>query len=257
MSSRSCYLSVSFICLLQAALLVKADTATVYLEDFNASGVLGYTFNGSEVIHGSAGVFRLRVSDPIGPLADSLADPSYGFCIDILQDFTGIPQPYQVGDLTTANVPVNPISGPITPEKRDLLRQLWQLYFDPSWTSAGPYSDAQRTGAIAFHAALFEIIIDFDGNSLASLDSGAGLFTAVDGYILDINDPSQELPVVPVLDAYLGGLSLAYNGPLAPLVALTNPDYQDYVTVVPEASSVTLGLVGVAAFTLILRRGRA
>lgn len=255
MLSRFSLSLVTGIVLTQAALQARADTATVSLEDFNASGVLGYTFNGSEKIYGTAGIFRLRVSDPAGPLANSLSDPSYGFCMDILQNFTGSPEPYDVGDLTIANDPTNPFTGPVTPQQRDLVAQLWHLYFDPSWTLLGPYSDAQRTGAIAFHAALFEIILDFDGASLSSLDSGSGLFTAEDGFIDDKDDPSQELPVVATLDTYLAGLSLPYDGPLAPVVALTNPEYQDYVTVVvPEVSSVTLALLGFASCGFVLRR---
>ncbi|MBX9652304.1 hypothetical protein K2Y11_01665 [bacterium] len=238
----------------------RAETVSLYLEDFQSSGVMGYTFNSTEVYYGSSGLFRLRTSDPVGPNALKLTDPEYGFCIDIQQDFSSILSPYDVGALTTANVPVNPISGPITPARALLIEQLWAKYYDPSWELPGPYSNTQITDAIAFHAMLFEIATDFDGVSLGSLNLSSGNFTLQSGYLLDVNDPLQELPVVPVAQSYLDGLSLSYNGPLPNLLALTNPDFQDYIVeVVPEASTVTMLLVGTtmfgAGYTWRRRRG--
>jgi len=232
--------------LLSAFSTAKAETISLYLEDFQSSGVMGYTFNSTEVYYGSSGLFRLRTSDPVGPTASLLTDPEFGFCIDIQQDFSSVLSPYDIGDLTTANVPVNPISGPITPARALLIEQLWAKYYDPSWELPGPYSNTQITDAIAFHAMLFEIATDFDGTNLSSLNLASGNFTLQSGYILDHNDPLQALPVVAVAQSYLDGLSLSYNGPLPNLLALTNPDFQDYIVqvAVPEASTMTMILVG-------------
>ena len=230
---------------LSAITSTRAETISLYLEDFQSSGVMGYTFNSAEVYYGSAGLFRLRTSDPVGPTASNLTDPEFGFCMDITQDFSSISSLYNVGDLTTANVPVNPISGPITPARALLLEQLWAKYYDPSWELAGPYSNTQITNAIAFHAMIFEIATDYDGVSLSSLNLASGNFTLQSGWLLDHNDPLQELFVVPVAQGYIDGLSLSYNGPLANLIALTNENYQDYIVqVVPEASTMTLFAVG-------------
>jgi hypothetical protein len=94
---------------------------------------------------------------------------------------------------------------------------------------------------MAFSAMLYEIIYDFDGVSLASLDLSSGLFELVDGFVLDKNDPTQELPVFDVASYFLGTLSLNYSGPRPQLLALTNAAHQDYlVAVVPEVGTFPL-----------------
>jgi hypothetical protein len=237
-----------------------AETIDVALEDFQSSGVLVYKYNGFQD-SGSSGVFRLRTSNPSGPNASLVTDPAYAFCIELTQVYTSNIQSYDVVDLTGANDPVNSIFGAITASKRDLVRQLWATSFDPSWTAPGPYTNLQITEAMAFHSAIYEILSDFDGVSLASLDLSAGVFQTVSGFLLDINDPSQELPVLPTAQALLGTLSLSYRGPLANLVALTNPNFQDYVVeVVPEASSIVMSgivLTGMATGVWARRRKNA
>lgn len=233
-----------------SAASLHAAVVDVSLEDFQSSGVMSYTIGGSEVFNGSSGLFRLRTANYVGPPATSgLTDPEYGFCIELFQAYTSSYEPYDVVDMTAATNPVNPLAGPISTLQRDLVRQLWALHYDPTWEAPGPYSDAQITAAIAFHASIFEILNDFDGVSLASLDLSAGNFTLVAGHILDVNDPLQELPVVPLAQTFLGDLSLSYAGPLPNLVALTNASYQDYIVeAVPELSAT--GMLLVAAFVV-------
>jgi hypothetical protein len=201
-----------------------AETISVTLEDFQASGVLVYKYNGFQD-NGSSGIFRLRTSNPSGPNASLITDPAFGFCIELTQFYVSTTQPYDVGDLTEANDPINPIFGQISAAKRDLARQLWATSFDDSWTLPGPYSNTQITECMAFHAALYEILIDFDGSDLNSLDLSSGVFETVSGFLLDVNDPLQELPVLATAQNLLNGLSLSYQGPLANLVAVTNPNF--------------------------------
>ncbi len=236
---------------------VSAATIDLALEDFQASGVLRYTFNGGEVTFGSSGLFRLRTQNPSGSPADLLTDPDFGFCIELTQPFTSLFQTYNVGDLTTANDPVSPITGPVTLAKANLVRQLWSLFYDETWENAPPYTSTQITDCIAFHASIYEILSDFDGVSLASLDTNAGIFTIDGAHFLDPNDPLQQFPAEARAQQYLAALSLGYQGPLANLVALTNGTYQDYIVeVVPEASSMTLCGLGMLVVGYGYRRTR-
>jgi hypothetical protein len=222
---------------LRPAASVLASTIDLRLDDFGPSGVLGYRFNGSETIYGSAGQFRFETKHPGGTDAQGVAPHAVGFCIELTQNFSSDFQTYNVGDITLAQDPVG-ISGRITPERAALIEQLWVLHYDSDWQGSGPYSFADITRSMAFSALLCEIIYDFDGVSLASMDLRSGLFELVGGYLLDKNDPTQELPVFDVASYFLTTLSLNYSGPKAHLLALTNSTHQDYlVAVVPEADS--------------------
>jgi choice-of-anchor C domain-containing protein len=224
------------------------STIDVRLDDFGPSGVMGYRFNGTETIYGSAGQFRFDTKNPIGSAAQGVSPNAVGFCIELTQDFSSDFHTYNVGDLTLAQDPVG-ISGPISPEQAALIEQLWALHYDADWPDAGPFSFADITRSMAFGALLYEIIYDFDGVSLASMDLDSGLFQLVDGFLLDKNDPTQELPVFDVASFFLGTLSLNYTGPRPQLLALTNAAQQDYlVAVVPEVGTFPLVSAVVVAF---------
>jgi probable HAF family extracellular repeat protein len=225
-----------------------ASTIDVRLDDFGPSGVMGYSFNGSETIYGSAGQFRFDTQNPVGNAAESVSPNAVGFCIELSQTFTSDFITYNVGDLTLAQDPVG-ISGPISPEQAALIEQLWALYYDADWLGNGAFSLDDITRSMAFSAMLYEIIYDFDGVSLASMDLGSGLFQIVDGFLLDKNDPTQELPVFDVASFFLGTLSLNYTGPRPQLLAMTNAAQQDYlVMVVPEVGTFPLVSAVVVAF---------
>jgi hypothetical protein len=225
-----------------------ASTIDVRLDDFGPSGVMGYHFNGSETIYGSAGQFRFHTQNPVGNAAEGVSPNAVGFCIELTQTFTSDFISYNVGDLTTAQEPVG-LSGPISPEQAALIEQLWALHYDADWRGNGALSTDDITRSMAFSALLYEIIYDFDGVSLASMDLGSGLFQLVDGFILDKNDPTQELPVFDVASFFLGTLSLNYTGPRPQLLALTNAAQQDYlVMVVPEVGTFPLVSAVVVAF---------
>jgi hypothetical protein len=236
---------------------VSAATIDIALQDFQASGILKYTFNGGEVTNGSSGLFRFGTQNPSGLPATLLGNPEFGFCIELEQPFTSTFETYTVGDLTTANNPVSPIIGPVTVAKANLVRQLWTLFYDDSWELAPPYTNTQITDCIAFSATLYEILSDFDGVSLSSLNLDAGIFTMEGAFFLDENDPLQQFPSEARAQQYIAALSLSYNGPLANLVALTSPTYQDYIVeVIPEASSTTLVALGTLGLALGYRVGR-
>jgi hypothetical protein len=173
----------------------------------------------------------------VGSDAQGVSPHALGFCIELTQNFSSDFHHYVVGDVTSAQDPVG-IAGPISPERAALIEQLWALHYDSDWKGSGPYSFADITRSMAFSALLYEIIYDFDGVTLASMDLRSGLFELVDGFLLDKNDPTQELPILDVASYFLTTLSLDYSGPKPHLLALTNSTHQDYlVAVVPEVDS--------------------
>jgi hypothetical protein len=213
------------------------STIDVRLDDFGPSGVMGYRFNGADTIYGSAGQFQIDTKKPVGSDAQGVSPHALGFCIELTQNFSSDFHHYVVGDVTSAQDPVG-IAGPISPERAALIEQLWALHYDSDWKGSGPYSFADITRSMAFSALLYEIIYDFDGVTLASMDLRSGLFELVDGFLLDKNDPTQELPILDVASYFLTTLSLDYSGPKPHLLALTNSTHQDYlVAVVPEVDS--------------------
>lgn len=224
----------------------QAATIDIALEDFQASGVITYRYLGGGPTNGSAGLFRFGTQNPSGSPADLLTNPAFGFCIELDQPFTGDYQTYDIGPVTSATVPPSPAFGTISPESALLIRQLWELQYDDSWENPGPYSIAQIATAVTFHAMLYEIAIDFDGVSLSSVDLTKGNFIVDSAHILDVNNPLEELPIILLSKGMLFDLSLDYDGPLANVLALTNPEYQDYLTevAVPEASSLVLAALG-------------
>ena len=233
----------SLVALALTALQVQAETITVGLQDFQASGVLGYKYASTEVDYGSFGVFRLVTSDPSGPLASKVGNPAFVFCDELTQPFTSDLNLYDVGVPTDANDPPNEFVGKINSFKATLLSELFTKYLDTSWFAPGPYSVDQITSAMAFHAAIEEIVHEavFSIADHSSLNLDAGIFQVDSAYLLDHNDPSQLLPAVkPLGQFYLDSLTGIDRDPKFELIQLTNPTYQDYLVAVPEVSSTML-----------------
>ena len=162
-----------------------------------------------------AGYYKHDVSAATGS-GDYIADPMLGFCIDLLQAPSTQSVTYNVVPLTEAPAPT--FTGtPITAAKADLLRELWGRHYSPTMTS---YQAAQ------FQLAVWEIVFETSGvynisnGSLRSYDYNHGT-----NWFLN---------------------SLDGTGPLASLVALTHPQYQDMITqaVVPAPGAVSLGTLG-------------
>jgi len=234
--------TLSLFVLACSALQVQAATISVALEDFQASGVLGFKYNSTEVDYASFGVFRLGTADPVGSEAQKLGNPIYVFCDELSQPFTSDYQLYNVGVPTDANDPPNQYVGLINSFKSTLLSELFTKFLDTSWFAPGPYSTYQIEHAMAFHAAIEEIVHEavFSIADKPSLNLDAGIFQVVDAYVLDKNDPSQLLPNVKSIgQSYLDALTGVDLNPRFSLIQLTNPDFQDYITV-PEASSFAL-----------------
>lgn len=234
--------ALSLFVLACTALQVHAATISVALEDFQASGVLGFKYNSVDTEYASFGVFRLGTADPVGPEAARLSNPIYVFCDELAQPFTSSYQLYNVGVPTDGNDPPNQYVGLINSFKSTLLSELFTKFLDTSWFAPGPYTTDQIQHAMAFHAAIEEIVHEavFSIADKPSLNLDAGIFQVVDAYLLDKNDPSQLLPDVKAIgQSYLDSLTGVDLNPRFALVQLTNPDFQDYITI-PETSSLAL-----------------
>ncbi|MCK5001083.1 MAG: PEP-CTERM sorting domain-containing protein [Anaerohalosphaera sp.] len=157
--------------------------------------------------------------------------PDFGFCIELPQG-TGINLPitYDVRDLQDAPLPPN-YGTPMGMPKADLIRELWDKYFDPAWVT-GASTVAEKQMAEAFGVAIWEIVYETD----ATLDvtTGPGFSaTGVEQAIL----ANQWLDDV-----------VANNLTKADVIALSNIDHQDFVTVPEPMTMALLALGGLGIF---------
>jgi hypothetical protein len=145
-----------------------------------------------------------------------VSDPVLSFCIDLLQSPISAATTYDVVPLTEAPTPTF-IGTPITAVKASLLRELWGRHYSPTMTGQQ---------AAEFQLAVWEIVFETSGvyniaaGSLRSNEFNSGTNTLLN--------------------------SLDGTGPMANLVALTHPQYQDIVTqiAVPAPGAVGLGGIG-------------
>ena len=147
-----------------------------------------------------------------------IADPLMGFCIDMLQSPPSTDTTFDVVALTEAPDPTF-IGSTITAEKADLLRELWGRHYSPTMTN-------QQAGE--FQLAVWEIVFETSGTydiSNGSLRSNS------------LNTGTNALLT-----------SLDGTGPMANLVALTNPQYQDMLAelAVPAPEAIGLTSFGLA-----------
>jgi hypothetical protein len=188
---------------------------------------------------GWAGVYNF--TNASGDLTGNLRT----FCIDIGQDIFGNQTvTFDVNPLENAPVP-GPQMGAL---RANLIRELW-------------FNDYALIGndnakAAAFQVAIWEIENELQTDALGHL-------------ILDVTNgsfqvTSQDSTALTQANQWLAGIDITGNGPKATnLIALTNPNYQDYVTPdppspAPEPSS--LALAGMGALSMMFvrswRRGR-
>lgn len=237
--------------------VTNAGTVDLLYEDTHVGGEIGWIYvptnNGPEF--GAGGMFRLDAANESG-FPGNLGDPVFAFCTELTQGFPNVsPQTYETSlDLTNINDPPNVTVGSLDSTKITLIRELFNLFYQPSWTNAGPFTDAERLEATAFHAALLEIVHEAIDplDPLTPLNLDAGLFVFNGAWSVSHNDPGSEILGVKARgDDMLNSLSGLNVPPGFDLVAFTNPDYQDFIAaydpgviIMPEASTMILCSIG-------------
>lgn len=159
----------------------------------------------------------------------------WGFCIE-MQGSTGSVQPYNVLTLEQAPVDQGPGGNPMGMTKADYIRELWAI--------VNPSPTMTATQAAAMQAAIWEIVYEdsqaWDVKTHDTTDT-------MNSFKIDGDDTVEALA-----NTWLGYLDGA--GSYANIVALSNEHYQDYVVRVPVPAAVLLGMLGLGAAGMKLRK---
>ena len=220
-----------------AAAASSASAATVVANVLSVSpgSTLTYTLEGGPEVTTLAGVFNWTRTG--GTFGSEIGTSFNTVCIELTQGvFPGPSIPFDVVPLETGPLPGSPSSGGLAgmgAAKASKLKKLWAEYFDDALLS-------NNNGA-AFQTAVWEIVYD------PALDLASGDFQAkqvAPGVFQD-----SHVSTAAAWLASLAGLTVE-----ADLAALTNPDFQDQTTVVPEP---VLGGFAMLSTLVAMRRRRA
>jgi hypothetical protein len=228
----------------------------------NVDSWLGHT-SGAGVY---TGVYRLDIagSGALGIDGDWVA----AFCIDICEYSPSSAMPYGTASLEDAP---DPAAGPMGEDRARYLATLLDTYWT-DWAdtgnavagAVGPFTDDQV--AAALQLAVWEIVDEFNTNSIAvetidpskwtvtSLTASNGT-TAGEQFRATYSSISGVIDLANTMlhEVYLKGLAGQFSG-LGNYIALTNADKQDYVVHVPVPGAVLLGLLGLSAAGIRLRK---
>ena len=225
-------------------------------------GVPEFGTNGSDDV--VLGVFPLEITDKTGDLAtlpitgEVLGDGSpgpgpIGFCLELGQELLFEFRDYDFGDVTDSQVNDLTFGVMLTAAQETLLGELWARSFDESWITKAPgsYSLAERRAAAGFHAAVYEVVYEFDGTNLGDLGVSNG-----DGFFY-LGTSANEVAIANAANGLLAGLTNTPDAPNTILAVLTNEFQQDVLVEVPTPGALALAGIGLAGFSLRRHRSRA
>jgi hypothetical protein len=133
------------------------------------------------------------------------------FCIDLHDSATSSPVAY---DVTSVAGAPDPALGPMGEQKAAAISKLWAMAYSPTMT---------ESQAAALQLAIWDCVVDLD----YSVTAGNFRVTGSTYGAQTLLDSLQT-----------------YTGSSASLYALTNTQYQDFVTAVPAPGALTLGSLG-------------
>lgn len=193
------------------------------------------------------GVYQLTIVGSTTPgLANGTVD---SFCIDICQ-FAPSGQSYEVTSLNAA--PINTDAGPMGETRARYLATLLDKYWT-DWSPSGNeilgYSYTNNEAAGALQLAVWEVVAEFKGQGQTFNPGGwtvsGGQFSATCG----------DSVVISLANSMLGDIAVEnYLSDYGNYRALSSNSQQDYVVRVPIPGAVLLGMLGLGAAGLKLRR---
>jgi hypothetical protein len=224
-----------------------ADYGTVNLKEVStAPGLGGFTLTAHNFTSGVGGVlagqYNFDINGGAGITVPGITSytqlPEWGFCIEMQYSTSGY-QTYNIKDLQDA-----PLTGgigglPMGSTKADFIRELWANHIADTQVGGA----AGNTNAAAFQLAVWEIVYEDNGSWDVTATSGA----ADTGFKASGNAGALNLA-----NTWLGELD--GQGMAGGLYAYSNNTYQDYVFQVPVPAAVLLGLLGLGAAGVRLRR---
>jgi hypothetical protein len=164
-------------------------------------------------------------------------NPLYAFCIELPQSISGGgTYTYSVLDLADAPLPAVPASGvPMGSAKADYIRELW----------AEHYADVvNNVTAAAFQLAIWEIVYENSGTWDVTAWDGTQDSFKVTGYLSGVDT---------LANSWLAGVA-DVGGSMANLYALSSNSYQDIIVEVPVPAAFILGMLGLSAAGIKLRK---
>lgn len=255
---------VGLVCLIGAP-LAMADLKVQYVTVEDATTVtVDSSFGKATSV--SAGLYQLNIK---GSDADKLGISGTrvdAFCIDLADQASSSWQSYTAKDLKDAP---DKWAGPMGEKRAQYLATLLDTYWT-DWSQTGnkltgiknTYTDKQAAGALQL--AIWEIVdefnTDYDGTDGEKIkekqwDVTKGVFTA--------SGDSKIITLANSMLKYIAGLADSELSSTANYIAVSNGlndctgyGYQDYVVRVPLPGAVLLGMLGLGAAGLRLRRRR-
>ena len=227
---------ITVICVFTASPLTADPFATVELMETSVDPGMVMTINSSGY-DGSvfAGIYNLALQNATNTFNGSLDGSVEAFCIDVWDFAPGTFQPYDMVSLVEAP---DPLAGPMGPTKAAHLAQLLDNYW---------HGSLDDTTAAALQIAVWEVVDEASANSY---NVSGGNFQAS-------GDLDVALLANTMLDSITTGVAFTNY------LALSNHEtdaatgmglYQDYVVKTPVPSAVLLGMLGLGAAGVKLRK---